>query len=210
MKKIGIILFIILLLVIFIIWFANYKIDVASRDKVYDDIEKTPYRKVGLLLGTSKYLANSQENPYFIYRINAATALFNREKIDFILVSGDNRHLSYNEPRDMKSALIKRGIPSDKIYLDYAGLRTLDSVVRADKIFGQQSFTVISQEFHNKRAIYIGESKGLKIIGYNAKEVTGEHSIKTNIREKFARVKVFLDILTNKKPKFLGETIRIN
>lgn len=210
MKKVGIIFISILLIAAFIIWLADHKIDTAAKDRVYSDIKKIPHRKVGLLLGTSKYLANRQENPYFTYRINAAVALFNRKKIDFILVSGDNRHISYNEPRDMRNALIKRGIPADKIYLDYAGLRTLDSVIRANKIFGQQSFTVISQEFHNKRAIYIGKSKGLNLIGYNAKDVTGENSIKTNIREKFARVKVFLDILTNKKPKFLGEDIIIN
>jgi len=209
MKKIGIVLSVILLIIIFLILLANCKIEMNAENKVYDDIKKIPYRKVGLLLGTSKYLANRQENPYFTYRINAAVALFNVGKIDFILVSGDNRHVSYNEPRDMKKALIKRGVPAEKIYLDYAGFRTLDSVVRTDKIFGQRSFTVISQKFHNKRAIYIGESNGLNLIGYNAKDVTGEQSLKTNVRETFARVKVFLDILTGKKPKFLGDSISI-
>jgi len=110
----------------------------------------------------------------------------------------------------MKDELIKRGIPTDKIYLDYAGFRTFDSMYRMREIFGQVRFTVISQEFHNRRAVYIGKRLGLDVIGYNAKDVDAYNGFKTKLREKLARAKLFLDIMINKKPKFLGEKISIN
>jgi SanA protein len=109
---------------------------------------------VGLVLGTSQYLKNGYLNWYFKYRIEATVELYKKGKIDFILVSGDNSHKNYDEPTAFKNELIKRGIPADQIYLDYAGFRTLDSVVRAKEIFGQTSITIISQKFHNERAIY--------------------------------------------------------
>ncbi|MCD7971760.1 MAG: YdcF family protein [Candidatus Azobacteroides sp.] len=208
-KVIGMVLLFIIIGSIFVVWFANFRIDYAARDRVYDNVDTIPYRKVGLLLGTSKKLRRNTMNPYFKYRIDAAVELFNAGKVSYIVVSGDNSRVSYNEPKDMQESLMERGIPKDKIYLDYAGFRTLDSVVRMNKIFGQDSFTVIFQPFHNKRAIFLGKAKGLAIIGYNANDVVGEKGLKTNIREVFARVKVFLDLIFGKEPKFLGESIEI-
>ena len=108
-----------------------------------------------------------------------------------------------------KNELLKKGIPENKIYLDYGGLRTLDSVVRLKEIFGQNTVTMISQEFHNERAIYLAEHFGIKAIGFNAEDVTNRLGFKTQIREYFARVKVFVDIIFNLEPKFLGEKIEI-
>ena len=209
LKKILLILSVLLVAGILFIWFANHKISVATDDKVYTDVSEIPYNKTGLVLGTSKKLRSGHANPYFTYRINAAAELYKKGKISYIVVSGDNRHRSYNEPKDMQKALIAEGVPEEKIYLDYAGFRTLDSVVRINKIFGQSSFTVISQEFHNKRAIYIAESYGYNAIGYNAKDVNKSLGFKVRVREIFARVKVFLDLLIGKEPKFLGEPIEI-
>ena len=105
-------------------------------------------------------------------------------KIEFIVISGDNSKKDYNEPLDMKNELIKAGIPPEKIYLDYAGFRTYDSVIRLDKIFGQKKFTVISQDFHNRRAIYIARHLNLQAIGFNAKDVDVYNGFKTKLREK--------------------------
>lgn len=191
-----------------------YTIDQAiinsSKDKIYTNIEKIPYNKAGLLLGTSRKLKNGQPNQFFSFRIEAAVKLFEAGKIDFIIVSGDNRHNSYNEPRDMRNELIKRGIPSNRIYADYAGFRTLDSVVRCFHIFGQKSFTVISQNFHNQRAVFIARNKDLDAIGFNAQDVDSYNSFKTLVREKFARVKAFIDIyIINKQPHFLGSPVEL-
>ena len=109
----------------------------------------------------------------------------------------------------MKNELIKKGIPTDKIYLDYAGFRTLDSVVRSKEIFGQTNITIISQQFHNERAIYLAQKHGIKAIGYNAKNIKGRFGMKVKIRELFARTKVFVDLVFKVKPKFLGDKIII-
>ncbi len=115
----------------------------------------------------------------------------------------------YNEPEDMKNDLVRLGMPDSVIYLDYAGFRTYDSVIRMNKIFGQDSFTIISQQFHNKRAIYSSNRLGLSAVGYNAKDVNKYFGFKTKVREQFARVKVFLDLAVSKQPKFLGEKVVI-
>ena len=101
--------------------------------------------KVGLVLGTAKVLQNGRLNLYFKYRIEATVALYKEGKIEFVLVSGDNSVKGYDEPTDFKDELVKRGIPPEKIFLDYAGFRTLDSVIRAKEIFGQEQITIISQ-----------------------------------------------------------------
>jgi SanA protein len=163
----------------------------------------------GLLLGTSKYLKSGYPNLYFSYRIEAATELFKAGKIRNIIISGDNGRSSYDEPTDMKNELIKNGVDSNHIYLDYAGFRTFDSVVRVKEIFGQDSVLFISQKFHNERAVYIADQLGITAYGYNAKDVAKLFGIKTKIREKFARVKVILDFMIGTKPKFLGEKVKI-
>lgn len=197
-------------LLILLITFSNWRIDEYGSEFVYDEIEQVPSNRVGLILGTSKKISSGLPNLYFRFRIEAAVKLYQAQKIDYILVSGDNSLKYYNEPLDMKKALIARGIPEEVIYLDYAGFRTLDSVVRCHKVFGQKRFTVISQEFHNKRAIYIGKSYGLDIVGYNAQDLSLRAGFKTQAREKLARVKVFLDLyLLGTQPKFLGKKIVI-
>ncbi|MGY5352162.1 SanA/YdcF family protein [Wenyingzhuangia sp. IMCC45533] len=186
-----------------------YVIEISVKNKVYDDVQLIEYNRVGLVLGTSKLLSNGEINAYFQYRVTATEALHKSGKIKYILVSGDNSNKDYEEPTDFKNALIKRGIPSNKIYLDYAGFRTLDSVIRANKIFGLHTITIISQEFHNERAVFLAELHGINAVGFNAKTVSKKYGIKVYLREYLARTKVFVDILFRVKPKFLGNPIQI-
>jgi SanA protein len=188
-----------------------WSVDFFSEPYTYHQIEQVPENEVGLVLGTSKYLKGKMLNPYFKNRIEAATSLYKARKIKFIVVSGDNSTLSYNEPRDMQKALIEAGIPKEVIYLDYAGFRTLDSVIRCKKVFGQDRFTIISQDFHNKRAIYISRMSGIQAVAYNAKEVSNmDMSLRIKTREFFARVKAFIDVhIIKEQPKFLGDKIAI-
>ena len=180
-----------------------------SKNYLYSNVNEIPQNKVGLLLGTSKYLPQGGINLYYSYRIDAAISLFNAGKIDYILISGDNRHSSYNEHYTFKKDLVARGIPEDRIVLDYAGFRTLDSVIRAKKILGQDTFTIISQKFHNERAVYLTESFNIHAIAFNAQEVGTRYGLKTNLREYFARARATLDVLFNVEPKFLGEKLPI-
>lgn len=204
--KLAIVLFLFTAGVIFI---ANYTIVKNAKDKTFSDLNNIEKNKVGLVLGTAKYLTNGQINLYFKYRINATVELFENGKIDFVLVSGDNGSKYYDEPTTFKEELIKRGIPENRIYLDYAGFRTLDSVVRAKEIFGQVKFIVISQKFHNERAIYLAEKHGIQAIGYNARDVSGRYGLKVQLREYLARTKVFIDIVLGIQPKYLGEKVII-
>jgi SanA protein len=154
-------------------------------------------------------LKSGKPNAYFFNRIEATIALFKNHKISYVIISGDNSRKDYNEPLDMKNELLKNGIAEDRIYLDYAGFRTYDSVIRAKKIFGQDTILFISQEFHNQRAVFIARQNGIEGYGFNAKDVTAFNGLKTMIREFFARDKVFIDAWINKEPKFLGEKIII-
>ncbi len=204
--KIGLVFGILSLIGIF---GADRLVETTASDKVFNSTKEIPYNKVGLFLGTGKILSNGRINLYYKYRIEAAARLFKAGKVDFILVSGDNSTKDYDEPSTIKEDLIKKGIPPDRIYLDYAGFRTLDSVVRCREIFGQSSITIISQQFHNERAIYIAKSKNIDAVGFNAKDVDVHYGFKTRLRERLARVKMVLDLIFGKKPKFLGDKIEI-
>lgn len=177
---------------------------------MYSDATMVPAAKTGLVLGTSKLLANGDDNPYFSYRIQAACELFNAGKVKHLILSGDNRVNDYNEPKDMKKELLKRGIPDSCLVLDYAGLRTFDSMIRCKEIFGQDSVILVSQQFHNARAIYIAQHIGLQAYGYNAKDVNAQSQMKIIFREFFSRIKCLMDLyLLNTQPKHLGEKIKI-
>ncbi|WP_276168006.1 SanA/YdcF family protein [Zobellia alginiliquefaciens] len=204
-KIVGILL---VALILFIL-VCDYIISSSANGKTFSNANQISKNRVGLVLGTSKKLIGGLPNPYYTYRIKATLDLFKAKKIDFVLVSGDNGTRYYNEPNTFKKDLILGGIPADKIFLDFAGFRTLDSMVRAKEVFGLQSVTVISQEFHNQRAIYLAEKKGLKAIGFNAKGISGKEGLKVKLREYLARVKVFIDLLFNTQPKFFGEGIEI-
>lgn len=198
-----------LLLLILLITWANYRVINKSEPFIYTDINKVPFVQTGLLLGTSKLLKNGNTNQYFKHRINAAVDLYKSGKIKYLIISGDNSRPNYNEPLDMKNELMQAGIPDSVIYLDYAGFRTFDSVIRANKIFGQNKLISISQKFHNERTVFIARNYDIEAYGYNAKDVNAYMGFKTNLREIFARFKVFIDILIDKEPKFLGEKIKI-
>lgn len=185
----------------------NGLVNYRSSGKTYSSVDEIPFRKTGIVLGTSKHFRGNRINPYFQYRIDAAAALYHGGKIKYLIVSGDNSRNSYNEPQDMKDALIKKGVPENRIICDFAGFRTYDSMYRAWKIFGLQSFTIISQEYHNKRALYICQGLGLDAVAFNAKDVYGNESFRP--REILARTAAVLDVWFGKKPKYLGAKIEL-
>lgn len=194
--------------IIFIAW-ANYSIKKDSNDSISNYLEEVPKTKVALLLGTSKSLSNGQPNAYFYNRIQATVDLYKSGKIQYIIVSGDNSRKDYNEPEDMQLELIKNGIPQDRIFMDHAGFRTLDSIVRAKDIFGQTKLVIISQKFHNERAIFLAKQNGIDAFGYNAKDVNKYMGLKTNMREYFAKAKAYWDLIFGVEPKFGGEKVLI-
>jgi SanA protein len=183
----------------------------STKAQIFNDLNKISSRKVGLVLGTSRLNRYGKPNLFFKYRIEAAVMLFNAGKIKHIIVSGDNSTSYYDESTDMHDALVEAGIPDSCITLDFAGFRTLDSVVRCLKVFGQNEIIIISQEFHNQRALFIANHYKMNALAFSTKDVPASYSIRTAVREYFAKCKAVIDLyLLNKQPHFLGEEVKID
>ncbi len=202
-------IFVASILFVLILFIVSENIIGFNKKMCFSNIDDIPPNKVGMVLGTSKYIGKKL-NYYYKYRIEATVKLYQNKKIKYILVSGDNSESNYNEPQTFKNDLIKRGIPASKVFLDYAGFRTFDSVIRSKEIFGQKNITFISQQFHNERAIFIAKNNGIEAVAFNARDLHGKPGLKTRIRERFARIKAILDVFILKtKPKFMGDKVVI-
>jgi SanA protein len=192
-----------LLLLIFILT-CNQLVSGSAKGKLFDRVEDVPARATALVFGTSPNTRYG-ENLFYKYRMEAVAALWKAGKVRHIIVSGDNSTEYYDESTAMKEALMRIGVPDSVITLDYAGFRTLDSVVRCKWVFGQSEIIVVSQEFQNERALFIAEHYGINAVGFNAKDVPNRYGFKTMLREYLARVNAVLDIYVLKtEPKFPG------
>lgn len=165
-----------------------------TQGQIYFDIRELPANDVGLVLGTSKFVRSGKENLFFRYRMEATARLWKEGKVKYLILSGNNDSEYYNEPVDMQRALVKLGIPASVMTLDYAGYRTFDSVVRCKDVFNQEKITIISQNFHNARALYIGNHEGIEAIAFAAQDVPDGYSLRTLVREYLARPYALLDV----------------
>lgn len=192
------------------VWVCNAWIVSAAKSRVYGDLSEVPSRDVALVLGTRRMTPDGRwANPHFAHRIEAAAALYRAGKVKRLLVSGDNHVRGYDEPSDMRDALVAAGVPAEAVSLDYAGFRTLDSVVRARKVFGQTQLMIVSEAFHNYRALFICRYCGIDAVAFNAQPVSLRVSCWPAVREYLARVKVVLDLyVLRTQPKFLGEPVQ--
>ena len=183
-----------------------------AESNLYKNIQKVPEKKAALVLGTAKYMVGGGQNYFYTYRIRAAVNLFKAGKVKAIVVSGDNSTKYYNETSKMQKDLIKAGIPSRYIKLDPLGVRTLDSVVRAEAIFDLKDYIIVSQKFHLERALFIAKAKGQKVIGFMAKDIPGtKAAYRMKAREYLARAKAFLDVyILHTTPKFDGKKEKVN
>lgn len=199
----------ILLIVVFTVY-ANLKVENAVSSRIYTSVDSIPHNKVALLLGTNPLNKWGRPNSYFTNRINTAAQLYHAGKVDYIIASGDNHTKEYDEPSAMRDSLMAHGVPENRIILDFAGFRTLDSVVRAKEVFGCDSLTIISQSDHNARALYLAEANGIEAVALSAPLRAGRFvRIRLTLREWLARDKMMLDIWFGKQPHFLGERIDI-
>lgn len=193
------------------VWFG---VELDSRARIYTNLADIPPAKAGLVLGSSRLLRDYVANPYFQNRITAAAALYHVGKVEYLIVSGNQARGGrprggYDEPADMRSALIEAGVPADRIYRDYAGFRTLDSVLRARLVFGQDRVIVVSQQFHLARALFLAERHGIQDDGYEAQAVPQRYAAKTQIREVAARVAALIDVTINTPPRFVGKPVEL-
>lgn len=177
-----------------------------AEGRIFDKVEDCPDVPVAVVLGTAKYYYG-RDNLFYIYRIRAAAELYKAGRVKAIIVSGDNSRKDYDEPSQMKADLVELGVDEEYITCDYAGFRTLDSIIRAEKVFGQKNIIVISQRFHCERAVFLAQKKGYEAYGYVAKDVQGCHGAKVRLREILARCKAVMDLIIDKQPKYLGEQV---
>lgn len=202
-KKIAKYLTALLAFFVFILILTDLAIGFYVRQGIYSELDKIPHRPYGLLLGTAKYFSRNTPNLFYQRRLLAAEELFKAQKVDYLLLSGDNRTESYNEPRTMYKDLRKMGIPEIFMYMDFAGFRTLDSIIRADQVFKAHSITIITQKFHCERALFIAKYHNIDAICYAAGYPEGYHFVR--FREFFARIQALWDLLIEKQPHFLGD-----
>jgi SanA protein len=202
------------LIAIFVIFtftlICNLLVVTNSRGVVFDNVADVPHREYGLLLATSPITRFGTHNFYFDNRIRATDELYKAGKIDYIIASGGNyvgaEQYGCDEPAAIRDSLVARGVPKDRIILDYEGTRTINSIVKAKDYYGIDSVVLISQKDHNQRALYQAKHYNLNAICYNAEEPKFLSSmIRNRTREYFARVKMFFDIWFGSKPDFSTE-----
>lgn len=172
---------------------------------LYTNFALLPENDVGIVLGTSSYTREGEPNPQFYARVQAAAQLYQIGKIRHVIVSGSTAS-NYNEPRRMQEELTKAGVPQKVITMDLAGERTLDSLARAQHVFGLQRCTIITQRYHAYRAVFLGKKLGMRVAAYLAPIAPNSDLGKRNPpREVLARVKAVLDLFVlQTQPKFLG------
>lgn len=201
-----------LLAVAGLIWWsgAHRLVSKSAEGRIYRMADSVPQRKVALVLGCSRLGPSGLPNRYFTYRIAAAAELYKAGKVEYVLVSGDNHTRSYDEPTDMKEALMEAGVPENCIVCDYAGFSTFDSVIRAKAVFGEENFIIVSQPFHVRRALFVAHANGIEAIGYCARDVSLRGGIKTRIREQLAVMKAAADAYAlEREPRFYGPRVMI-
>jgi SanA protein len=172
-------------------------------------LDRLPSLDVALVLGTAPRVWQGRPNQFFERRMDAAAELYRAGKVRWLLVSGDNRSHDYDEPTAMRAALIRRGIPAEAIYRDYAGIRTLDSVLRAATVFGQPRLVVVSQRFHTERAIFLARRHGIEAWGYEADDIVGALGMVPRLREYAGRLRAVWDVLMDSEPRHGGSPVRI-
>lgn len=183
----------------------DLRVSYSARGRIYSSTEKIPAAPVALLLGTSR-MYGGHLNAFYTKRIQAAADLYKSGKVRGIIVSGDNEKMNYNEPEDMRGDLIAEGVPEEFITPDYAGFRTLDSIIRAKKVFEQEKIIIVSQRFHVQRAIYLARQHGIDATAYVAADPPLRSSrIKVRAREILARAAAVLDSCIGRDPRFLGK-----
>jgi SanA protein len=194
-----------------IIFCNAWVISTTSELMISDLADEQTIPKVALVLGTSKSQVGGGDNLFFTSRMDAAKVLYESGKIKHFILSGDNETVYYNEPKDMQKALLKKGIPNEVITLDYAGVRTLDSIIRCNQVFGQDHFIIVTQEFHAYRAAFIAKFYGLDVKVFVAKDPDYDDITKVLLREILARTYAVFDLyFFNTQPKYQDKQVKIN
>ena len=189
-------------------WYAERRLDRAAEAKSFSEIGKVPAVDVALVLGTAAIGPEGGPNRYFVYRLDAAAALYKAGKAKYFIVSGAREDRN-DEPTAMRAGLIERGVPAEAIYRDFGGDRTLDSVVRARQIFGQTRLVIVSQRFHLARALFLALHEGIDAWGFEARDVEAPYSIFTELRRYPSALRAYWDVWTGLSRQETGKPVAI-
>jgi vancomycin permeability regulator SanA len=184
-------------------------VDAQTRTSIFDyDDPGLPRHHVALVFGAG---LNIEGEPSSILydRVATASDLYQIDKVDKLLMTGDNSTVTHNEVEAMRLTAIDLGVPSEDIVLDYAGFSTWDSCYRAREIFSLSEATLVTQEFHLPRAIYTCDRLGVKAVGVKADRETYPTSY-NEFRELPALASTFWNVLTDRKPRFLGPKVDVD
>ena len=189
-------------------WFAERRLDRAAEAKSFTDVGKVPATDVALVLGTSAIGPEGGPNRYFVYRLDAAAALYKAGKVKYFIVSGA-REPHNDEPTAMRDGLVARGVPADVIYRDFNGDRTLDSIARARRVYGQTRLIIVSQRFHLARALFLALHEGIDAKGFEARDVDQPYSIFTELRRYPSALRAYWDVWNGLPSAATSKTVRI-
>ena len=175
--------------VFLLICLSNVWVFALTNGRTYTKISKIPPREVALVLGTSPKMRSGLSNPYFTKRMDATALLYHHGKIKKIIVSGEKSR-GYNEPLAMKNYLIyQEGVPEDIIIEDPEGFNTYKSILRCKDVYHKKNVIIVSQGFHNLRALFFARNNNMNALGFDAQDVTKPESYYRNqSREILARV----------------------
>lgn len=184
-------------------------LDSAAEPFAADRPETAQTAEVGLVLGAAPFLDDGRPNRFFEHRLDAAADLYRAGKVKFLLASGDSVRPSYDETTAMKRGLVKRGVPAEAVYRDPAGVRTLDSVLRARDLYGLRRMVIVSQDFHVRRAVWLARQHGVEAYGLDAKGVSPFDALDSWARQFPSALKAVLDIWTGSVAQYRGKPVRI-
>ena len=196
------------LIAVLLAWFAERALDREAEGRALADIAKVPAIDVALVLGTAPIGPEGGPNRYFVYRLDAAAALWRAGKVKFLIVSG-NRNGDYDEPTAMRAGLIERGVPAVAIYRDFAGYRTRNSILRARDIYGQKRMVIVSQRFHLARALFLARHEGIEAWGFDARDVDTPYSVFTELRRYPSALRAYWDVWLSTPPREAGKPVAI-
>lgn len=180
-------------LVFLLVLWANVWVFYLTKERTFSQVSKIPHRSCALVLGTSPKMKSGKANPYFIARMRATATLFHHGKIKKIIVSGE-KSPNYNEPKAMKQYLVyQEGVTESIIYEDTEGFSTKESILRCKEVFGENNIIIVSQGYHNLRALFFARNHNMNALGYDAQDVTKNESFYRNhTREILARVQAIM------------------
>lgn len=196
MKKLLIFVMIMIAIGLFVVIACQIVVKHAAKGRLYDDVNEIPHREIGLLLGTNPLGRSGRPNQFYLRRIDATVAMYEAGKVDRIIISGARRGDEYDETEAMREALVNRGVPDSILVLDAEGFRTIASIKRAKEVFGADSLTIISQQFHNERALFMAQHNGIDAIAYNAANTSSRKwRVIMTLRECLSRVKAVFEVM---------------